>query len=132
MSVAMVVRLCDVMGTAVEYVESCCVVPGALDIAVEATVLVISCDAVVLDNGLGFDVLVLVMLVDDVEHDAVCSPTPTQYAYPSQKSLLIIIVKSAGDQGFQVISFCSWFVGHAHWFDSPLTRWGSIPGTHRR
>lgn len=105
MSVAMVVRLCDVMGTAVEYVVFCCDVDGALDVAVEATVLVVSCDVVVLDTVLGSDVLVLVMLVDEVEHDAVCSPTPTQYAYPSQKSLLVIIIKSAGDQGFQVTSF---------------------------
>lgn len=102
MSVAMVVRLCDVIGTAVEYVEFCSVVLEEMDIAVDATVLVISRDVVVLDNVLGFDVPVLVMLVDEVEHDAVCSPTPTQYAYPSQKSLLIIIVKSAGGQ---VISF---------------------------
>lgn len=95
----MVVRLCDVMGTAVEYVVFWCHVDGPLEVAVEATVLVTPCDTIVLEPVPASAVLVLAMLVDEVEQDAVCSPTPTQYAFPIQKSLLIIIVKSAGAQG---------------------------------
>lgn len=37
-------RLCDVMVTAIEYVGFCCVVTGVLNVAVEATVLVITYD----------------------------------------------------------------------------------------
>lgn len=101
----MVVRLCDVMGTAVEYVVFCRHVDGPLEVAVEATVLVTPCDTAVLEAVPASAVLVLAMLVDEVAHDAVCSPTPTQYAFPSQKSLLVIIVKSVGAQGSQAISF---------------------------
>lgn len=130
MSVGMVVRLCDVMGTAVEYVEFCCDVDGPLEVIVEATVLVTPCDVVVLETVLRSAVLLLAMLVDEVEHDAVCSPTPTQYAFPSQKSLLVII-KSASVYRCQVISFVGETSGLAYWFGSPRTRWDSILGTQR-
>lgn len=131
MSVGIVVRLCDVMGTAVEYVVFCCDVDGSLEVTVEATVLVPPCDAVVLETVLRSAVLLLAMVVDEVEHDAVCSPTPTQYALPSQKSLIAIIIESAGAHRSHVISFLGGTSGHAYWFGSPQTRWDSIQGTQR-